>query len=83
MCHTDNNNIVWFLPSGRRYPTEELRPTISSTSICTTLDEADKHKAYDKIKSMAMNPQELLGFLGIPQHHIKLAKVAKFCRRKN
>jgi hypothetical protein len=64
ICHrTDGEGVVWFISSGRQYPTDERRPAISSTLIRKALDETENPKCFHAIKDMAMNPEQLLFFV--------------------
>jgi hypothetical protein len=80
MCYHNNGYILWFISSERQYPIDKLRSSISSTSIRKSLDENSDHTVYEMLKTLAMNPRELLSILGFP---LKLAKVAKSCKKRN
>ena len=54
------DEVIWFFPSGRKYPTDERRPAISSTTIRKYLNQTPQDEVYKLIKDLAMNAKELL-----------------------
>lgn len=50
---------MWFLPSGRQYPVDATRPTISATMIREIIVTTPIEELYDKIKDMVLNPDKL------------------------
>lgn len=59
----DGRQYMWFLPSGRQYPTDASRPIISATMIRKILGTTPNEELYDAIKDMVLNPEELVRML--------------------
>lgn len=60
MCRRNEGDRVWFFPSRRHYPEDKRRIAVSSTPIRNLLDQSPEDKLYDAIKTLAMNPKQLL-----------------------
>lgn len=54
---------MWFLPSGRKYPTDASRPTISATMIRKVFGTTPSEEIGERVKDLVMKPGELAKML--------------------
>jgi len=59
----DDGALVWFIPSGRKYPTDERLPVISSTAMREHLNHTPRAEVYEAIREVALNAKVLLRIL--------------------
>jgi hypothetical protein len=64
-CRSESGGLVTFLPSGRVYPVDERRETISSSAIRKLFKKCPKDRLHGELKKVAMNPDLLLEMLGM------------------
>jgi hypothetical protein len=67
-----NKELIWFFPSGVRYPVDERRPLVSSTTIRKHLNSMSRDDAYDVIKEQTLNPEVLLTKLKVADQYLKV-----------
>jgi hypothetical protein len=59
--------ILWFLPSGRRYPADERRPSVSSTMVRKLVAnyDGDHDALHESLRQLVFNPGRLIILRGL------------------